>query len=108
MTAKTPATSEAVAAPAAADVTAEVPAEAPERRTVKFRKRFTGPRPLPGVLERQSEAARLAWSKVGADAAPLFLNTHHDGLGGRPVDVAGESDEGLVAVRAAIAQLSAR
>ena len=77
--------------------------EPPERRSVKFRKRFTGPRPLPGVVERQSEAARIAWSTIGADGALPFLNTHHEGLGGRPVDVAGESVEGLAAVRVAIA-----
>jgi hypothetical protein len=35
-------------------------------------------------------------------AASLFLNSHHDGLGARPLDLAVESDDGLEPVEAAI------
>jgi hypothetical protein len=41
-------------------------------------------------------------------AASLFLNSHHDGLGARPLDLAVESDDGLKAVEAAIATESRR
>ena len=33
-----------------------------------------------------------------------FLNSHHDELGGRPIDLAVASDEGLLAAEAAVAR----
>ena len=36
------------------------------------------------------------------DAVRSFLNTHHDGLRGRPIDLAVASEAGLLAVEAAI------
>lgn len=39
---------------------------------------------------------------VSTDAIRAFLNTHHEGLQGRPLDVATASDAGLQAVEAAM------
>ena len=45
-------------------------------------------------------AAHAAMPTV--DDVRSFLNTHHDGLRGRPLDLAVASDAGLLAVEAAI------
>ena len=54
---------------------------------------------------RVVNAARIAFDDV--DAVRAFLNSHHDGLSGRPLDLAIASDEGLVAVEAVIAGVGA-
>jgi uncharacterized protein (DUF2384 family) len=52
---------------------------------------------------RQGKAVRLAQAALGSvEAVRAFLNTHHDSLGGRPIDIAVASDAGLIAVEAAI------
>ena len=52
---------------------------------------------------RQGKAVRLAQAALGSvEAVRAFLNTHHELLGGRPIDIAVASDAGLVAVEAAI------
>lgn len=54
---------------------------------------------------RQGRIVRSAQVALGTtEAVREFLNTHHDGLGGRPLDVATASDAGLVAVEAAMAE----
>lgn len=61
------------------------------------------PRMEPEMAIRQGAAAAHAWSKFeNRDEAVAFLNTHHDGLGGRPIDIAIESVDGLAAVERAI------
>ncbi|MEP9361280.1 hypothetical protein [Sphingomonas sp. KR3-1] len=76
----------------------------PERtRTNGFRKRFTSVRLDPGSAERQGRAARLAFEALGRDAATAFLNGFDETLGGRPLDLAIASAEGLTAVEQAIA-----
>ena len=58
---------------------------------------------------RQGQATRAAFAAFGnIDAVRAFLNEPHPGLGGRPIDVALGSDEGLSAVEAAIAEEAAR
>ena len=53
--------------------------------------------------ERQGRIVRSASAAFASTEAVLaFLNTHHDGLRGRPLDLAMASDEGLLAVEAAI------
>ncbi|MFA5970035.1 MAG: antitoxin Xre/MbcA/ParS toxin-binding domain-containing protein [Sphingomonas sp.] len=69
-----------------------------------FRNRFAAPRLSPEQAKRQGRAAQLAWEVMPEPgAAVAFLNAHHDGLGGRPIDLAVASDEGLMAVEEMIA-----
>ena len=51
---------------------------------------------------RQGRAARSAYTILGLEGAKIFLNTHHSGLRGRPLDLAVASDAGLTAVETAI------
>ena len=68
-----------------------------------FRKARTGPVLSPEASARQGQAVRAAATALAdMDAARLFLNSHHDGLDGRPLDLAVASDDGLAAVEAAI------
>ena len=95
-------------------VRAAIKPQAPAEPTVVT----VAPRPLPpsprnrsvGVkltaraAERQGLVVRLALNNFTAPAAATaFLNTVHDGLGGRPIDLAVASDEGLKAVEALLA-----
>lgn len=57
---------------------------------------------------RQGVAAKSAFTALGADGARAFLNTHHSGLRGRPLDLAVASDAGLKAVQSAICVESRR
>ena len=69
--------------------------------SMKFRK--AGSRLPVDAQVRQGRAVRSAQAAlVTVDAVRDFLNTHHDALGGRPLDVALGSDAGLAAVEAAI------
>ncbi|HYD13019.1 MAG TPA: antitoxin Xre/MbcA/ParS toxin-binding domain-containing protein [Allosphingosinicella sp.] len=53
---------------------------------------------------RQGRAVRVAQDALGdVEAVRAFLNCHHNGLDGRPIDLAVESDDGLARVEAAIA-----
>ena len=59
--------------------------------------------------QRQSRAVRSAQAALGSvEAVRAFLNTHHEALEGRPIDLAVASEAGLAAVEAAIAGESAR
>jgi uncharacterized protein (DUF2384 family) len=52
---------------------------------------------------RQGRAVRAAQAALGSvEAVRTFLNSHHDALSGRPIDVAVASEAGLIAVEAAI------
>ena len=54
--------------------------------------------------KRQIRAVRAAQAALGSvDAVRDFLNSHHDGLDGRPIDLAVASEAGLAAVETAIA-----
>lgn len=70
----------------------------------RFRKRFDTVRLSPEAAARQGKAATSAFLALkDKDAMVAFLNTHDEALGGRPIDLAVESDEGLKAVEAALA-----
>ncbi|MDB5689406.1 MAG: hypothetical protein JWL91_1282 [Sphingomonas bacterium] len=72
-----------------------------------FRKKFDTPRLSPAEAERQGKASRLAFELLGSSAPAIaFLNTEHEGLGGRPLDIATKSPEGLLAVEAALTALA--
>ena len=52
---------------------------------------------------RQGKVVRSAQAALGSvEAVRAFLNTHHEALGGRPIDIALASEAGLMAVEAAI------
>ena len=77
------------------------PAAKPARKP--FRK-FPTVRPTPEQMARQARIAGRAWAVLGdRDAVMAFLNTHHEALGGRPIDLALASDEGLERVEQAMA-----
>lgn len=81
----------------------DTPEQAERPATKGFRKRFTAARMAPEFAERQGRAARLAFEALGKDEATRFLNGHDAVLGGRPIDLAIASAEGLAAVERAIA-----
>jgi uncharacterized protein (DUF2384 family) len=58
---------------------------------------------------RQIRAVRAAQAALGSvEAVRDFLNSHHDSLDARPIDLAVASDAGLAAVEAAISTESNR
>lgn len=71
-----------------------------------FRKRFDGPRLSPEEAERQGRVTRLAFEALrDSGKVVTFLNTDDSTLGGRPIDLAVASAEGLASVERAIAAL---
>ena len=74
-----------------------------------FRKaRLSGPVLSSRQSARQGSAVRSAATALrDKDAVRAFLNSWHDGLSGRPLDVAVASDAGLEAVEAALAAAAA-
>jgi len=59
--------------------------------------------------KRQIRAVRAAQAALGSvEAVRDFLNSHHDGLDARPIDLAVASEAGLAAVEAAISIESRR
>jgi len=68
-----------------------------------FRKPITTPRLAPDEAVRQGLVSRLAFDKLRQPAAVIaFLNTHDVALGGRPIDLAIASREGLLSVERAL------
>ena len=68
-----------------------------------FGKAGSGPSLSPDELARQGHAVRAAAAALpDAASVRLFLNSHHSGLSGRPLDLAVASAAGLEAVQAAI------
>lgn len=67
------------------------------RRTRHFRK-SSMTRAMPDVVSRQAQITLAAFRsyELRTDAL-LFLNDHSTVLGGRPLDIAGQDDAGLVA-----------
>ncbi len=67
-------------------------------------RRAASPKMDAGAAARQGRAVSLAIAAFGNGGdAIAFLNTHHDGLGARPIDLAVASADGLVSVEQAIA-----
>jgi hypothetical protein len=80
--------------------------ETPERPSKsKFPNRFAGHRLTPEAAARQGSVTQLAWRLLGGrEGAIAYLNAHDDLLGGRPLDLAVESEEACLAVERSIAQ----
>ena len=83
--------------------TAETPEGDPPKAKF-FRKKFNAVRLPAESAARQGQVATLAFLKLGREGATAFLNTFDEALGGRPLDLAVASDEGLRAVEQAIAK----
>ena len=73
-----------------------------------FKNAWRGPVLSREERSRQSEAVRSALASLGADNARAFLNGHHSGLHGRPLDLAVASEAGLTAVQTALGVESRR
>lgn len=67
-----------------------------------FARKFDSPRLSPEQAQRQGRASKLAIEMLAGPEAIAFLNTHDDALGGRPLDLAVASAEGLTAVEDAL------
>ncbi|PAX09101.1 antitoxin Xre/MbcA/ParS toxin-binding domain-containing protein [Sphingomonas lenta] len=94
-------TAERIEAPAGAEATLLAK---PKRRV--FRRSYQAERPSAAVMARQGRLARSAWAALGdRDAVMAFLNTHDEAMGGRPIDLALVSDEGLDRVELAMAAM---
>lgn len=95
------------------DLTANEPAETAtpaakseleKPQTKRFRKRFDSVRLSAEEAARQGKVAQLAWEAFkDRDTMIAFLNTHDDALGGRPIDLAVKSADGLATVEQALA-----
>ena len=71
-----------------------------------FQKRSTQPRLSAEEAARQGRVSQLAFAALRQPQAVIaFLNTHHDALGGRPIDLAVASAAGLLSVERALAAL---
>lgn len=69
----------------------------------RFRGRSGRPKMDADLLTRQAQVALLAFQAFpDREASLAFLNEHCDAVDGRPLDVAGASDEGLAAVSAVL------
>ena len=89
-----------------AAVEAEGEAAAPEKPGYKrFRRPFNAVRLDPAAAARQGKVASIAYDKF-KDFAKVkeFLNADNDALGGRPIDLAVASPEGLASVEAFLAR----
>lgn len=73
-----------------------------------FRAAWTGPVLSREEGVRQGRVVRASLALLGSGSARAFLNTYHAGLGGRPLDLAVASDDGLVAVESALGVESRR
>ncbi|KQN39411.1 hypothetical protein ASG37_07510 [Sphingomonas sp. Leaf407] len=72
-------------------------------RSKQFRRAYTTVRLTPDQATRQGQVATSAFHHFGGrDAAMAFLNAHDETLGGRPLDLAIASPDGLAAVEAAM------
>ena len=74
-----------------------------------FSKRRSGPVLSRDEAQRQGQAVRSAAAALpDMDSVRLFLNSPHEGLGGRPIDLALASAAGLEAVETAISAEAGR
>lgn len=60
----------------------------------------------PDEAARQGAISQLAFLMLGREAAIIFLNTVHEGLGGRPLALATASAAGRAAVEAELARMA--
>jgi hypothetical protein len=60
-------------------------------------------------LKRQDSILRCAWRSLGTSGPAIaFLNTHNEQLGGQPLYLALESDEGLLRVEGLLGEIALR
>ena len=72
----------------------------------QFRSRAATPRLTPEQAARQGRVSTLAFEALrNSQAVIAFLNTNDDALGGRPIDLAVASQDGLTRVERKIAAL---
>lgn len=83
-------------------------AGAPSPRRPQFRRFVAKVRMSPDESRRQSSVVQVAWKSFGErDRAMAFLNTHDEELAGKPLEIAMESDDGLIAVEQVLARRTA-
>jgi|KBSSwiStaDraftv2_1062776.scaffolds.fasta_scaffold442405_4 hypothetical protein len=85
----------------------ETVAPAPKRRAMGMHRRANTPRLTAEQARRQGDITNLALKSMGASAAIAFLNSAHQGIGGRPLDVAIASDDGYAQVVKAVTDAGA-
>jgi hypothetical protein len=92
-------------------VSADKPAEPQADRpitpwTKRFRRKAPSTLPTPDQLRRQDVVLQCAWRSLGESGPVIaFLNTHNESLGGRPLYLALESDEGLLRVEGLLGEI---
>ena len=64
-----------------------------------------GTRLTPAAAKRQSDTTRLAMIVLGREAAISFMNEPNIQLGGRPIDLVIESEEGRECVEGELAAI---
>ena len=81
------------------------PARRPKRRSFNWRQAAS---PLsPQCIARQGLITHLAYSQLGGLAPAIsFLNCQNARLGGRPLDLAGDSAKGYAAVQSEVQRLA--
>ncbi|QZD95855.1 antitoxin Xre/MbcA/ParS toxin-binding domain-containing protein [Qipengyuania gelatinilytica] len=67
--------------------------------------RDRGTRLTPAAAKRESETTRLAMIILGREAAIFFMNEPNSQLGGRPIDLVIESEEGRERVEVELAEI---
>jgi len=88
-----------------------VPAEPQAARpavvwTKRFRRKAPSTLPTPEQSRRQDAVLRCAWRALGESGpAVTFLNSHNERLGGQPLYLALESDEGLLRVEGLLGEI---
>lgn len=93
-------------------MSARVPVDRPADReapswTKRFRKSAPSARPTQDELRRQDYVLRCAWRSLGTSGPVIaFLNTHNEQLGGLPLHLALESDEGLLRVEGLLGEMA--
>ena len=80
-----------------------------DRRTRSFRKHVRAIRPSPELLRRQNDVLQCAWRNLGEIGSVMaFLNTDNERLGGKPLQLALDSDEGLLRVERLLGEIALR
>ena len=77
--------------------------------TRQFRKKTPSVRPTQEQLRRQDSVLQCAWRSLGESGPVIaFLNSHNEHLGGQPLYLALESDEGLFRVEGLLKEIGIR
>jgi hypothetical protein len=79
-----------------------VPETAPKRRAW----RQAAVRMPAQTTDRQGRITHLAFTLLGREPALSFLNSHHEKLGAKPLDLAGDSASGYSAVQGEVRRLA--